>query len=528
MSENMKFDSRARESMARGIDALADAVKVTLGPKGRNVVIDRPVTPRVTKDGVTVAREVKVSDRFESMGVRLARAAAERQNDDAGDGTTTVTVLCQAIAREGLKAVASGVNPMGLKRGIDLAVDALCVAVRNAARPIKNKEDIYRVALISANGDNIVAEKIAEAMEIVGNSGIVTVEEYPCDGVEIEHVCGMMFERGYMDPAFINNPSSQSCDMDNPIIMIYDGKVTRMAAIAPFLEQCITTGRPILLIADYFEEEIMATLVLNRQKAGRMICAVRTPSFGSLKDDLLGDISVITGSPIISKTSPLQLETLKPSDCGSAGKVQIRKDCTIIIDGAGDKGVLDTRIKLLNERMKASTGSDRLNLEVRMASLGGGIAVIKVGGSSEVEIKERKDRVEDAIHATKAAVSGGIVAGGGVALAHGSKCLSDLDVEDRDQAYGIEIVKKSACYPLSQIAYNAGISGEVVVGNILDNYNHDHGYNAAVGEYGNMIDMGVIDPANVVISAIRNAASVAGLLITTECMISEEKKDDRK
>lgn len=528
MTDNMKFNTEAREAMARGIDALADAVKVTLGPKGRNVVIDRPITPRVTKDGVTVAREVKVTDRFESMGVRLAMNAAERQNDDAGDGTTTVTVLCQAIAREGIKAVAAGMNPMDLKRGIDAAVDQVVNTIRALAIPIADSESIRKIAMISANGDKLVADKITEAMEIVGNTGIVTVEEYPIDSVEIEHVCGMMFEKGFTDANFINNTISHTCDFDDPAIMIYDGKLTRLAQISPFLEKCVIAGKSVLLIADYFEDEIMATLILNKQRGGFRVCAVKTPAFGKMRDDLLRDIATVTNTPIISKTSVLSLEELTPDQCGSAKKVQIRRDCTILIGGIGEPSAIQSRVEMLSEEAKSSTGDNKRNLEVRIASIGGGIAVIKVGGSSEVEVKEKKDRVDDAIHATKAAVAGGIVAGGGCALAHASLSLAALTMPNADQQAGVNIVRRALTAPLKQIADNAGISGEVVIQNVTDQGSADYGYNAQTNTYGDMQSMGVIDPANVVISAIKNAASVAGLLITTECMISEEKNNERK
>lgn len=529
--KGIKFDIEARQSLARGIELLAKAVGATLGPKGRNVVIDTPFgAPRITKDGVTVARDVRLSDRWENMGARMAKRAAEQQNDEAGDGTTTVTILTNAIMREGVKAVAAGLNPMDLKRGIDMAVDAVVKHINAQTIPVKNDKDIYKIAMISANSDHTVASFIERAMKDVGRSGLITVEESATGEMDLEIVDGMMLDRGLLFPVFMNNRENQSCDLKNPVILIYDGKMAKLSEIEAFCGLVHDEGRGLLIIADSFENPVAQFLALNKAERGFQVCPVRAPAQGDLKAQLLEDISIMTGCPIFTRGGTPALENITPDMCGTAKSVSVKRQTTLITNGGGDKDILAARCRELETDIISETGADKRNLEVRLAGLASGVAVIKVGGNTDIEIKEKKDRVDDAIHAVKAAVAGGIVAGGGVALLHAHEALADLEGLNKDQNAGIDIIGKALMEPVTLIASNGGKEGGVVVGNILRGDGKSkspaqgwkHGYNAAMDTYEDLIKAGVIDPANVVICALRNAASVAGLLITTEAMLSEE------
>ncbi len=526
--KSIKFDIEARQALARGIEILSKAVACTLGPKGRNVVIDTPFgAPRTTKDGVTVAREVRLSDRWENMGARMAKRAAERQNEEAGDGTTTVTVLTNAIMREGVKAVAAGLNPMDLKRGIDMAVEAVVKHLEKQAIPIKSDKDIYKVAMISANSDDTVASFIHRAMEDVGRNGLITVEESPTGEMDLEIVAGMMFDRGLLFPIFMNNRETMSCELVNPVILIYDGKMAKLSEVEAFCGLVHEEGRQLLIIADSFEQPVLQYLALNKQQSGFTVCPVRAPAMGDLKAQLLEDISIMTGCPVFTRGGTPALENITPDMCGTAKRVSVKRQSTLIAAGGGDKTIREARCRELEDQIKGATGSEKRNLEVRLAGMASGVAVIKVGGNTDIEIKEKKDRVDDAIHAVKAAVAGGIVAGGGVALLHAAEILGDVAWANRDQAAGIDIIRKALMEPVTLISENAGQQGGVVVGNILRGTGKKsaawrYGYNAATDTYEDLIKAGVIDPANVVISALRNSASVAGLLITTEALLSED------
>lgn len=533
--QNLRFDDQARVKIADGIDLLANAVKVTLGPKGRNAVIDVPGygTPRMTKDGVTVARSVVAHDRWMNIGVRIGKGAAEKQNIDAGDGTTTVMVLTQAIVRGGIKAIAAGMNPMDIKRGIDIAADYIKDRISAMAQQCDEHEDIYNIALISANGDSEIARHIADGMKAVGKSGIITAEESPSGQTELEIVDGLMLDKGFAHPAFVNR-ANYSCDLENPLILIYNGKLAKTSEVAPFLESAIEEGRAVLIIAEGFEDEIMAVLTINKLQGGFRVCAVRMPRYGLIHDDILEDMAVLTGSPVVTPRGNFTMEDMSVAVCGSAKRVIVKRDSCVIVEGAGDAEKIKERCALLQDEIATASGDNKKNLEVRLAQLGGGIAVVKVGGATEVEIKERKDRVDDAIHATRAAVRTGIVPGGGTALAVAglmSKAGRSMWAQgNRDQEVGIDIMLDAAQEPLRQIARNAGKDGGVVLGEVMRESRNGEsaiiGYNARTDEYHDLLANGVIDPAGVIQSAVTNAASIGGLLLTTEVMISQEKDDD--
>lgn len=547
--ENILFDADARARIAAGIDTLANTVKVTLGPRGRNVIVDAEYgNPRMTKDGVSVARAVKVAGKFESIGVRMAKQVAEKQVEEAGDGTTTVTVLLQALVNAGNKAVNSGLNPMDLKRGMDLAIADVIKHIEEQAVEISDLDSIHRVAMVSANGDKEIADIIRKAIEQVGQEGVLTVEESRLSTTTLEVVQGLMFDRGLMSPIFVNKPEAMSCVLEDPVIIIYDAKMTRLGDISPFLEDVIANGRSLLMIAEDYETEVMHTLMLNRRDGQFRVCPVKTPAFGAIKDALLDDISVLTGAPVFRKDGDPALDTVRVAMCGGAERVIIKRDSTVIIGGKGSKKEIAQRCANIRKEIETSSGTTKSNLEVRLATLNAGIAVIRVGGSTDVEVKEKKDRVDDAIHAVKAAIKGGVVAGGGCALIHAMQMPIFMPkpkakrCANRDQQVGVEIVEQAIQAPLAQIAENGGKNGSFVVQNMRQEaavYSHEidepvnnFGYNAQEGE--NETDMfaaGIIDPANVVIAAIRNAGSAAGLIITTQSVVTqpEEKgvKNDR-
>lgn len=523
--KNIKFNTEARDKIMRGIDTLANAVKATLGPGGRNVIIDgllvgRP-RPRMTKDGVTVARAVQVSDPFEKMGAEIAKDAAEKQNEDVGDGTTTVTVLTQAIVREGIKYIATGMNPTELRRGIDLAADIVNDFLADMAVPVDDNRQILNVAMVSANGDKEIAEAIAKAMREVGAGGVLTVEESATGVTEIEIVPGMMFDKGYAYPVFVNRPN-YTCELENPVILVFDGKISRLADITPLLEECVEAGRSILLIADGYEDQIMQTLVLNRTGGGLINCPVRTPAWGPLKEEILFDIVTATGGQLISHNSSVSLYKTRIANCGSAKRVIIRNNCTVIVGGAGEDTEIEDRCEHLKSEMAEAKGDERKNYEMRLASMTGGIAVIKVGGATEVEIRERKDRVDDAIHATKAAAKNGILPGGGVSLVYAARQLENIGGNGPDQDAGIAIMRNALLEPLKTIAANAGVEGAEVLGRLKSEgaASFQFGYDAHTEEYGDMVDMGIIDPASVVMASVANAASVGGMLLTTEALLT--------
>ena len=527
-SKDVKFGQDARERMLRGVDILANAVKVTLGPKGRNVVIEKSFgAPRITKDGVTVAKEIELEDKFENMGAQMVREVASKTNDLAGDGTTTATVLAQAIVREGAKNVAAGMNPMDLKRGIDMAVAAAIEHIKGQSKKVKGSEEVGQVGTISANGEKAIGDMIAQAMQKVGNEGVITVEEAKTAETELEVVEGMQFDRGYLSPYFINNPEKQSATLDNPFVLLYDKKISNIRDLLPTLEQVAKSGRPLLIIAEDVEGEALATLVVNTIRGILKVVAVKAPGFGDRRKAMLEDIAILTGGTVISEDLGIKLETVTLNMLGRAKKVTIDKENTTIVDGVGKKPEIEGRVKQIKAQIEETTSDyDREKLQERLAKLAGGVAVIKVGGASEVEVKERKDRVDDALHATRAAVEEGIVPGGGVALLRASKALEGLKGENDDQKVGINIVRKALQAPARQIAANAGEDGSVIVGKILENTKYSFGYNAQTHEYGDMYTQGVIDPAKVVRCALQDAASVAGLLVTTEAMIADLPKKD--
>jgi len=527
-AKEVKFNTDARERMLRGVDILANAVKVTLGPKGRNVVIDKSFgAPRITKDGVTVAKEIELEDKFENMGAQMVREVASKTNDLAGDGTTTATVLAQAIVREGAKAVASGMNPMDLKRGIDKAVDAVVAELKANARKISKNDEIAQVGTISANGDAEIGRFLAEAMQKVGNEGVITVEEAKTAETELEVVEGMQFDRGYLSPYFITNQDKMRVELEEPYVLIHEKKLSNLQAMLPVLEAVVQSGKPLLIIAEDVEGEALATLVVNRLRGGLKVAAVKAPGFGDRRKAMLEDIAILTGGTAISEDIGIKLENVTLQMLGRAKKVVIEKENTTIVDGAGKKAEIDGRVAQIKAQIEETTSDyDREKLQERLAKLAGGVAVIRVGGSTEVEVKERKDRVDDALHATRAAVEEGVLPGGGVALLRSVKGLDSVTTDNADQKHGVEIVRRAIEAPVRQIAENAGAEGSIVVGKLREKSEFGWGWNAQTGEYGDLYTQGVIDPAKVVRTALQDAASVAGLLVTTEAMVAEKPKKE--
>jgi chaperonin GroEL len=527
-AKDVRFSADARERMLRGVDILANAVKVTLGPKGRNVVIDKAFgAPRITKDGVTVAKEIELADKFENMGAQMVREVASKTNDLAGDGTTTATVLAQAIVREGAKAVAAGINPMDLKRGIDFAVEAVVEDIKKRAKKVSTSEEIAQVGTISANGEKDIGAMIAKAMQKVGNEGVITVEEAKGLDTELEVVEGMQFDRGYLSPYFITNAEKMITDLDNPYILLHEKKLSNLQAMLPILEAVVQSGRPLLIISEDVEGEALATLVVNKLRGGLKVAAVKAPGFGDRRKAMLEDIAILTGGQVISEDLGIKLETVTLDMLGKAKKVVIEKENTTIVDGAGKKKEIEGRCAQIRAQIdETSSEYDKEKLAERLAKLAGGVAVIRVGGATEVEVKERKDRVDDAMHATRAAVEEGIVAGGGVALLYAIRALEKIKVDNDEQKVGVEIIRRALQAPVRQIAENAGVDGAVIAGKLLEGKNTNWGYNAQTAEFQDLVKAGVIDPAKVVRCALQDAASVAGLLITTEAMIADrpEKK----
>src|SRR6266568_1601166 len=525
-AKEVKFSVDARDSMLRGIDTLANAVRVTLGPKGRNVVLDKSYgAPRITKDGVTVAKEIELDDRFENMGAQMVREVASKTSDIAGDGTTTATVLAQAIVKEGAKAVAAGMNPMDLKRGIDLAVEAVVEDLKKNSKNVTSNDEIAQVATISANGDAEIGRFLADAMKRVGNEGVITVEEAKSLETELEVVEGMQFDRGYISPYFVTNADKMRVEMEDPYILINEKKLSGLNELLPLLEAVVQTGKPLLVIAEDVEGEALATLVVNKLRGALKVAAVKAPGFGDRRKAMLQDIAILTGGTAISEDLGIKLENVTLNMLGRAKKVTIDKENTTIVGGAGKKADIQGRISQIKAQIEETTSDyDREKLQERLAKLAGGVAVIRVGGATEVEVKERKDRVDDAMHATRAAVEEGVLPGGGVALLRAIKALEKLKVHNDDQRTGIEIVKTAISWPARQIVINAGEDGSIVVGKILEKDTYAFGYDAQTGEYGNLVSKGIIDPTKVVRIALQDAASIAGLLITTEAMVAEMPK----
>ncbi|MFQ6184455.1 chaperonin GroEL [Sinorhizobium meliloti] len=527
-AKEVKFTSDARDRMLRGVDIMANAVRVTLGPKGRNVVIDRSFgAPRITKDGVSVAKEIELEDKFENMGAQMLREVASRTSDIAGDGTTTATVLAQAIVREGAKAVASGMNPMDLKRGIDLAVEAIVKELRNNARKVSKNAEIAQVATISANGDAEIGRYLAEAMEKVGNEGVITVEEAKTAEIELEVVEGMEFDRGYLSPYFITNQEKMRVELEDAYILLHEKKLSNLQAMIPILESVVQSGKPLLIIAEDVEGEALATLVVNKLRGGLKIAAVKAPGFGDRRKSMLEDIAILTGGTVISEELGIKLENATMDTLGRAKRIMVEKETTTIVDGAGSKEDIGGRVAQIKAQIEDTTSDyDREKLQERLAKLAGGVAVIRVGGSTEVEVKEKKDRVDDALHATRAAVEEGILPGGGVALLRVVSALNGLATANDDHRVGIEIVRRAIEAPVRQIAENAGAEGSIIVGKLREKQDFAFGWNAQTGEFGDLFQMGVIDPAKVVRAALQDAASIAGLLVTTEAMIAEKPQKD--
>jgi chaperonin GroEL len=526
-AKDVKFSRDAREGITRGVDILANAVRVTLGPKGRNVVLDKSYgAPRITKDGVTVAKEVELKDKFENMGAQMLRAVASKTHDHAGDGTTTATLLAQSIIREGMKSVAAGIGPMDLKRGIDLAVIKVVEDLKARSKPVSDNNEIAQVGNISANGDEVVGRKIAEAMEKVGKEGVITVEEAKGLEFELDVVEGMQFDRGYLSPYFITNPEKMEVELTDPYILIHEKKLGNLQAMLPILEAVVGASRPLLIVAEDIEGEALATLVVNKLRGGLKVAAVKAPGFGDRRKAMLEDIAILSGGEMISEDLGIKLENVTLDMLGSAKRVTIDKDNTLIVDGGGDPAAIKARVEAIRQQIEDSNSDyDKEKLQERLAKLAGGVAVIKVGGSSEIEVKERKDRVDDALHATRAAVEEGIVPGGGTALLYASRALDDLKGANDDQTRGIDIIRKSLQAPLRQIAENAGHDGAVVAGKLIDGNDQNLGFNAQTEVYEDLVKAGVIDPTKVVRSALQDAASVAGLLITTEAAIAELPDD---
>ena len=527
-AKEVKFSTDARDRMMRGVNILADAVRVTLGPKGRNVVLDKSFgAPRITKDGVTVAKEIELENKFENMGAQMVREVASKTNDVAGDGTTTATLLAQSILNEGLKAVAAGMNPMDLKRGIDTAVKKVVASIEKMSRPVKSSEEIGQVGSISANGEMEIGKKIADAMQKVGNEGVITVEENKGLETEVDIVEGMQFDRGYLSPYFITNAEKMSCELEDVYILLHEKKLTSLQSMVPLLESVIQSGRPLLIVAEDVEGEALATLVVNKLRGGLKIAAVKAPGFGDRRKAMLQDIATLTKGQVISDDLGMKLENVDLKMLGRAKKIHITKDDTTIVDGAGKKADIDARVSQIRQQIDDTTSEyDREKLQERLAKLAGGVAVIKVGGATEIEVKERKDRVDDALNSTRAAVQEGIVAGGGVVLLHASKHLGSLKGDNEDQNAGIKILTRALQSPTRQIAENAGVDGAVVAGKILENKSETFGFDAQAGTYGDLVKLGIIDPVKVVRTALEDAASVAGLLITTEAMVAERPKPE--
>ena len=522
----VQFNTDARDKMLRGVNVLANAVKVTLGPKGRNVVIQKSFgAPRSTKDGVSVAKEIELEDAFENMGAQMIREVASKTNDKAGDGTTTATVLAQAIVQEGLKAVAAGMNPMDLKRGIDKAVGVVIEEVKANAKKVSANSEIAQVGTISANGDTEVGEMIARAMEKVGNEGVITVEEAKTAETELDVVEGMQFDRGYLSPYFITNADKMEADLEEPLILLYEKKLSSLQPLLPVLEAVVQSGRPLLIIAEDVEGEALATLVVNKLRGGLRVAAVKAPGFGDRRKAMLEDIAILTGGQVISEDLGIKLESVTLDMLGKAKKVSITKDDTTIVEGVGEKADIEARVAQIKRQIEDTTSDyDKEKLQERLAKLAGGVAVLRVGGSTEVEVKEKKDRVDDALNATRAAADEGIVPGGGIALLKASKILADVKGDNADQNAGIAIIRRALQAPIRQIAENAGVEGSIVVGKVLENNDASFGFNAQTEEYGDLVKMGVIDPAKVVRTALQDAASVAGILITTEAAVADAPK----
>ncbi len=527
-AKDVKFSTDARTRMLRGVDILADAVRVTLGPKGRNVVLDKSFgAPRITKDGVTVAKEIELSDKFENMGAQMVREVASKTSDVAGDGTTTATVLAQAIVREGAKAVAAGMNPMDLKRGIDLAVDAVVDDLKKRSKKVSTGEEIAQVGTISANGARDIGDMIAKAMEKVGNEGVITVEEAKSLETELDIVEGMQFDRGYLSPYFITNADKMTCELESPYILIFEKKLSSLQPLLPVLETVVQSGKPLLVIAEDVEGEALATLVVNKLRGGLKVAAVKAPGFGDRRKAMLEDIAILTNGQFISEDLGVKLENVTLDMLGRAKKVIVEKENTTIVDGAGKKKDIEARCNQIRQQIEETTSDyDKEKLQERLAKLAGGVAVIRVGGATEVEVKERKDRVDDAMHATRAAVEEGIVAGGGAALVYAIRALDKIKPENDDQRMGVDIVRRAIQWPARQIAENAGVDGSIVVGKLKESKDSAWGFDAQKGEYVDLVKAGIIDPTKVVRVALQNAASVAGLLVTTEAMVAEkpEKK----
>ena len=526
-AKEIKFSTDARSKMLKGVDILADTVKVTLGPKGRNVVLGKSYgAPKITKDGVSVAKEIELSDKFENMGAQMVREVASKSADVAGDGTTTATVLAQAIIREGCKAVAAGMNPMDLKRGIDTAVAAVVEDIKSRSKKVSTSAEIAQIGTISANGDSSIGNYIAQAMEKVGNEGVITVEDAKGMETELDVVEGMQFDRGYLSPYFITNPEKMSVELDNPYILIHEAKLSNLQSLIPVLEAVVQTGRPLLIIAEDIEGEALATLVVNKLRGGLKIAAVKAPGFGDRRKAILEDIAILTNGQVVSAELGMKLEDVNISHLGTAKSVTITKEDTTIVDGAGDKAAILARVHQIRQQIEeTSSDYDREKLQERLGKLSGGVAVIKVGGASELEVKEKKDRVDDALHATRAAVKEGIVPGGGTALLYATKALDTLKPQNDDQRVGIEIIRKALQAPIRQIAQNAAVDGSVIVGKLLEKYEVTIGYDAQNGVYTDMFQSGIIDPTKVVRTALEGASSIGGLLITTEAMVADKPEE---
>jgi chaperonin GroEL len=526
-AKEVKFNTEARNKMLAGVDILANAVKVTLGPKGRNVVLDKSFgAPRITKDGVTVAKEITLEDKFENMGAQMVREVASKTNDEAGDGTTTATVLAQAIVREGSKAVAAGMNPMDLKRGIDAAVEVVVADLLSKAKKVKDENEIAQVGTISANGDAEVGNMISQAMQKVGKEGVITVEEGKALTTELEVVEGMQFDRGYLSPYFVTNAEKMICEMENPLILLHESKLSSLQPLLPLLESVVQSGKPLVIIAEDVEGEVLATLVVNKLRGGMKVAAVKAPGFGDRRKAMLEDIAILTGGQVVSEDLGIKLENVTVDMLGQAKKISMTKEETTIVEGAGKKGDITGRCNQIRQQIdETSSDYDREKLQERLAKLAGGVAVIKVGGATEVEVKEKRDRVEDAMNATRAAVEEGIVPGGGTALLNATKALSKVKPENDDQRVGVEIVGRALQAPVKQIAENAGESGAVVAGKLMEGKGGSWGFNAQAGKFEDLVKAGIVDPVKVVRTALQDAASVAGLLITTEAMIADAPED---
>jgi chaperonin GroEL len=526
-AKDVRFSTDARDKMLRGVDILANAVKVTLGPKGRNVILDKSYgAPRITKDGVTVAKEIELEDKFENMGAQMVREVAQKTNDQAGDGTTTATVLAAAIVKEGVKSVAAGMNPMDLKRGIDLAVAAVVADIKKRSKKVGSSAEVAQVGTISSNGDATIGKMIADAMQKVGNEGVITVEEAKSLETDVEIVEGMQFDRGYVSPYFITNAEKMVAELEDAYVLLHEKKLAQLQAMLPLLEAVVQSGKPLLIIAEDIEGEALATLVVNKLRGGLKVAAVKAPGFGDRRKSMLEDIAILTGGQLIAEDLGIKLESVTPAMLGRAKKIVIEKEKTTIVDGAGKKKDIEARVNQIKAQIEETTSDyDREKLQERLAKLAGGVAVIRVGGATEIEVKEKKDRVEDALNATRAAVEEGIVPGGGVALLRAKKAIGKLTNDNADVQAGINIVLKAIEMPLRQIAENSGVEGSIVVNKILENKSETYGFDAQTEEYVDMLDKGIVDPAKVVRAALQDAASIAGLLVTTEAMVAETPKD---